>query len=324
MRPKRELWVGSSTWALTALLTCGLAGADARLADAHAGRAALSVSSDPDGAQVYLDGKVRGVTPLALSRVAVGEHRVTVRKHGFLEHSQVVTVGSAGLNGLRVSLTPAPPSMSVAERKGGVGGAKIALIAAGAAASGGGVWVALSGSRPPAPGAISVTPDGAGLAAATELTFTAQGASDPAGKPLSYSWDLGDGSAATGQSVAHVYSSPATVSVRLTVSNGKKTSVAPAASVTIKSISERWLYHEPAQGTYHDLDLTLTQTGATIRGTARWIALGSQFALTGRVSGQRHVSLYSEAFGTLEGEANADITRIAGRTADGTFELTRR
>jgi hypothetical protein len=38
----------------------------------------LEISSDPPGARVSVDGTPRGVTPLSLSSVAVGEHRVTL------------------------------------------------------------------------------------------------------------------------------------------------------------------------------------------------------------------------------------------------------
>src|SRR5262249_35386202 len=38
----------------------------------------LDITSDPPGARVSLDGTPRGVTPLSLSSIAVGEHRVTL------------------------------------------------------------------------------------------------------------------------------------------------------------------------------------------------------------------------------------------------------
>src|SRR5204863_9757792 len=38
----------------------------------------LDVTSDPAGARVSVDGTPRGVTPLTLTSIAVGEHRVTL------------------------------------------------------------------------------------------------------------------------------------------------------------------------------------------------------------------------------------------------------
>jgi len=45
-------------------------------------RATLEVRSDPSGAQVYLDGRYLGLTPL-VSSVAPGRHQVEVRKEGY-------------------------------------------------------------------------------------------------------------------------------------------------------------------------------------------------------------------------------------------------
>lgn len=50
------------------------------LASGNTGR--LDVSSDPPGAQVRVDGEVRGVTPLTIERIEPREHRVTVSRDG--------------------------------------------------------------------------------------------------------------------------------------------------------------------------------------------------------------------------------------------------
>src|SRR5512143_186869 len=92
-------WLGSlkrmSAWALTVALVLGIPGTGMSLAAAsEAQAAALSIGSDPVGAQVYVDGKLRGETPLALDRVATGDHRVTVVKDGYLDNSRVVSVAA--------------------------------------------------------------------------------------------------------------------------------------------------------------------------------------------------------------------------------------
>lgn len=49
---------------------------------ATAGTGRLDVSSDPPGAQVRVDGEVRGVTPLTLDRIDAREHRVALSRDG--------------------------------------------------------------------------------------------------------------------------------------------------------------------------------------------------------------------------------------------------
>jgi glucose/arabinose dehydrogenase len=76
--------------------------------------------------------------------------------------------------------------------------------------------------------------------------FSSAGSSDPYGKPLTYSWDFGDGSAAsTLANPSHTYTGNGTYTVTLTVSNGSLTGQAktqvvvgatpPSASITAPS-----------------------------------------------------------------------------------------
>ena len=105
--------------------------------------------------------------------------------------------------------------------------------------------------------AATATPN-AGMAPFT-AQFSSAGSSDPYGKPLTYSWNFGDGSAAsTSANPSHTYSSSGTYTVTLTVSNGSQTGQAqtqivvgatpPSASIT-------------APGTYNAGD-TVTFSGA--------------------------------------------------------------
>lgn len=52
----------------------------------------LKISSTPSGADVYVDGVYRGVTPLSLQGIPVGFHRVVVKKFGYSDVVQYVKV----------------------------------------------------------------------------------------------------------------------------------------------------------------------------------------------------------------------------------------
>lgn len=47
------------------------------------GMGSVAVESEPAGAEVYLDGELRGRTPLSLNQVPVGPHHLTLRHQGF-------------------------------------------------------------------------------------------------------------------------------------------------------------------------------------------------------------------------------------------------
>ncbi|MDI3474741.1 MAG: hypothetical protein PWQ95_469 [Thermococcaceae archaeon] len=57
--------------------------------------ATLSITSDPSGASVYVDGSYAGETPLSDYQVSPGEHTVEVRKEGYEPYTKKITV-SAG------------------------------------------------------------------------------------------------------------------------------------------------------------------------------------------------------------------------------------
>jgi len=65
-----------------------------------------------------------------------------------------------------------------------------------------------------------------------EVTLSAARSSDPEGQPLSYAWDLGDGTGASGPSVVHTYTGTGSFSVRLTVTDSEGLSSSAQTLVT--------------------------------------------------------------------------------------------
>jgi hypothetical protein len=69
-----------------------------------AGRVSLSTT---EGAEVYVDGVFKGVTPLTGPiELDVGNHQITVKKAGFHVWNNVVTVDAAQLLPLKITLSP--------------------------------------------------------------------------------------------------------------------------------------------------------------------------------------------------------------------------
>lgn len=63
---------------------------------AAAGSGPLSVNSTPSGAQVVLDGQPVGVTPLFLTEVGVGEHRIMLKREGYQDYVTNISTSDEG------------------------------------------------------------------------------------------------------------------------------------------------------------------------------------------------------------------------------------
>jgi hypothetical protein len=251
----------------------------------------LSISTDPSGARVYVDGRLSGVTPLSLDRLEPGDHRLRVTKDGYLENARVITIGSQRPNALRLTLTPRTatpietpaPAATQISRGGGTdsdttsGGplhnplflVSFAGLGVGAAAA------LIQNNVLPRPGTFSVTPENNGIAGVTEFQFSATGAIDYDDDPLTYNWNFGDGRSGTGATVQHVFTpapgAPSNASVsyttRLTVSDGQH---------EVPVGSRQLFLRPPLTGTWGNaLDpifscpftLTLVQTGRALSGS---------------------------------------------------------
>lgn len=151
--------------------------------------------------------------------------------------------------------------------------AKLFLALGGAAAAGAvGVGAASRGSQAPAnrPPSVTVgvTPPGVALAAVTVVTLSATGA-DADGDLLSYTWDLGDGSAGSGASVTHVYRTEGTYRVAVTADDGRGGATSTRQDVSAGTLTGAWCVYECCHDDQPDVQTRVShyrceQTGARV------------------------------------------------------------
>jgi hypothetical protein len=290
--------------------------------------ASLSVTTNPAGAAVYVDGQFAGRTPMAVANVASGDHRVRVVKDGYLENARLIRVPGGKAHALEITLTPATGTGNDASMQlkppPPPGSKKWLWI--GIAAAGGGTAAALAltgGNKAPIPGTVQASP-ATGLQSSTGVVLTSVGASDPEGKTLSYQWDLGDGGSATGQTTTRVYSTSGTFAPTVTVSDGKKSATTPAGSVTIRSMTGIW-----TSTLFGGTTFTITQSGSSIGGSYR-DSFGPG-TISGTVQANNSVSITVTQTGftpfTFLGPVSETINtwsgNISGLTGPQTFTLTR-
>lgn len=263
------------TIALAAAMTlCPVA--DGLVLAAAAAVGSLSVSSDPDGAAVYVDGQFVGQTPVQVQRLSAGDHRVRIVKDGYLENGRVVSVTAGTAGTVQVRLTNASVSEPARQAGGGgvstgEGGSNKKWIYIGAAAGGGVLAAVLLANRnkPPTFSSTPTANPAVGLAAATSISFTTT-ASDPNGDSLTYSWDFGDGATGTGATTSHVYNAAGNFNVKVKVDDGNGGTAESNLTITVRSLTGTWV------GNLFNLTttLTFTQTGSSFTGTYQDNLLG--------------------------------------------------
>ena len=116
----------------------------------------LVVVTSPAGAQVYINGTMRGDTPLNLGDLPAGEHQVRIIKEGYLENSQVVMLEPGTNETMEMTLTAADTIRPVVESGGGSRLPLILAIAGGGAAAA--VFIAAKSGGDSDPSPPSCTP----------------------------------------------------------------------------------------------------------------------------------------------------------------------
>jgi hypothetical protein len=291
--------------------------------------------TDPAGASVYVNGESKGVTPLRIDRIAAGDYRVTVAKDGYLENSRVVRVEPGKKQSLEFQLTSSAgqPRHAAQIQPGGGGNGGVPTWVWIAAAAGGGTAAYLAfreTNEPPTAGSVAITPS-TGLQAAQSFAISAPGASDPDGDTLTYSWDLGDGTTATGQNVSKVYNNAGTFTATVTVSDGKEQATA-SGTATVRGMAGNWRGSISGVDFDFPFHLSLSQNGTSVSGTfTDDLHIFVPGTVSGNVSGPSNVRLTVtipefEPF-TMNGTASSDINSVSGvATGSGfndPFTLTR-
>ncbi len=71
----------------------------------------LSVSSVPSGAEIIIDNRSRGYSPLIASDLTQGDHQITFRMEGYRDHNASVAVFAGNTSVLSVTLIPVSPAL---------------------------------------------------------------------------------------------------------------------------------------------------------------------------------------------------------------------
>ena len=162
---------------------------------------------------------------------------------------------------------------------------------------------------------ISRTPDGTAIAGATAVVFTAA-ASDTSGDALAVTWDLGDGQKASGASVVHVYAKEGVFAVAVTVSDNRGGVATVGSSVTVASLSGRWLLSEGGER-FYERGFDIVQTASDVNGRPFSVPdKGCLGDLHGHVTTPRTIRFDFQACDdnvvVIDGTAAGDLRTIPG------------
>lgn len=69
----------------------------------------VSVSSVPSGAEIVIDNRSRGYSPLIANDLTQGDHQISIRMEGYADHTAVVPVSAGNTSVVSVTLLPVTP-----------------------------------------------------------------------------------------------------------------------------------------------------------------------------------------------------------------------
>lgn len=120
-------------------------------------------------------------------------------------------------------------------------------------------------NRAPVITSMSASP-GFGIATLTAFAMTAS-ATDADGDPVTFEWELGDGTRATGAALSKTYLTDGVATVTVTASDGRGGTVTDRRTVTVGSLTGTWTGTLNAGATAAPSTISLVQVGGVVTGT---------------------------------------------------------
>ncbi len=127
-----------------------------------------------------------------------------------------------------------------------------------------------------------------------EITFDASGSYDPDGSIVSYEWDFGDGSTATGKVVTHKYADNGVYTVTLTVKDNDGATSTDTCTATINNVPPVADAGGPYSGSVGE-EITFDASGSYDAGTADTLTYEWDFGDGSTASGKVVTHAYSQA-----------------------------
>jgi PKD repeat protein len=201
----------------------------------------------------------------------------------------------------------------------------IALLPACGGGGGGGGTTNASNGPPTA--TFTFSPGSPVLMGGTVVQFSANGA-DPNGDPITFTWNFGDGSTASGQNVSHVFGTAGSLNVVLTASDSRGAQTTTQNPMVVRSLTGRWVDADPR----FQVDF-VHNSGSGFTGSVSVSGFGKVSDITdGVVSDPRTVAFHRQSFvagfatvdyrGTVDATLNK-MSVVAVQNAATSFDLTR-